>query len=199
MTQALVSFFVILDPLGNILVFHLLAGTAPFWRRVFAALLAVGAAFLLLVAFSLGGEEVLSHLGISGESFQVAAGLLLFPPAYRLIMEGQPAPVEQGRSQDPLDHALVPMATPMIAGPGALAATTSFTESVGRETTLAAIGLILILTLAALAASSWLFRFVGAAALRLLSRIVGIVLFAIAVDFVLDGLRDFAATNAIFQ
>ena len=197
MAQAIVSFFAIIDPIGGILVFHLFTRQLAVRDRLLAAAVACVGAFSLLLAFSLGGEEVLDFLGISSESFQVAAGLLLIPPAYRLVMEGQPGVVDETSSQDPLDFALVPLATPLIAGPGALAATTSFAQSDGQATTIAAFSIVLLLALAAFAAADMLFRLMGGPLLRVLSRIVGILLFAIAVDFVLDGARNFVETAAI--
>jgi len=191
MAQAIVSFFAIIDPVGNILVFYLFTRHLDLRQKITAAVIAVLAAFVMLVAFSLAGQEVLEFLGISSDSFRVAAGLLLMPPAYRLVTEGQPMPTEARPQADPLDFALVPLATPLIAGPGALAATTSFSESVGTGTTLAAITIVLLTTLVSFAAADWLFRVVGASVLRVLSRVVGIVLFAIAVDFILEGARDF--------
>jgi multiple antibiotic resistance protein len=196
--QALISFFAILDPPGNVLVFHLFTQGLSWRAKLIAAAIATVAAFVMLAVFSLGGEEVLDALGISAESFKVAAGLLLLPPAYRLVMEGQPGPVVEAGEQSPYDFALVPLATPLIAGPGALAATTSFSETVGRETTLAAIAIVLVILFLTFVLADRLFALLGATALRVLSRIVGIMLFALAVDFVLDGLRDFAETNAIF-
>ena len=196
MAQAIVSFFAIIDPLGNILVFHLFTRGLEQRQKLIAAVVSVGAAFVMLLAFSLGGQEGLDLLGISAESFQVAAGLLLMPPAYRLVAEGQPAQVDEGQPRDPMEFALVPLATPLIAGPGALAATTSFSHSVGTDTTLVAITVVLLISLASFVMAEWLFRLTGPALLRVVSRIVGIVLFAIAVDFVLDGVRDFVDTAA---
>jgi multiple antibiotic resistance protein len=197
MAEALVSFFAIIDPLGSILVFHLFTQGFSQRDKLFAALVAVGAAFVMLAGFSLGGNEVLDFLGIESSSFRVAAGLLLMLPAYRLIMEGQPATVEGASRDGPLEFALVPLATPLIAGPGALAATTSFSQTVGRETTIAAVSIVLLLTFAAFAAADWLFRLAGATLLRLVARIVGILLFAIAVDFVLDGVREFIDSTTL--
>ncbi|HWO74085.1 MAG TPA: MarC family protein [Dehalococcoidia bacterium] len=189
MLQALLSFFAIIDPVGNILVFHLYSQAFAPRQRLIAATIAVSAAFAMLLAFSLGGQEVLEFLGISEESFRVAAGLLLLPPAYRLVMQGQPDEVDAAHSREPMDFALVPLATPLIAGPGALAATTSFTAQVGTGNTLAAISIVLAVTFVSFATAGLIFRLAGDALLRLMSRIVGIVLFAIAVDFVLDGVR----------
>jgi multiple antibiotic resistance protein len=193
--QAFVSLFVIIDPVGNILVFYLYSRGFAWTERLLAASIAVAAAFIMLLVFSLAGTEALDFLGISEESFRVAAGLLLLPTAYRLVMEGEPAPAGASHSTRPLDFALVPLATPLIAGPGALAATTSFAAQVGRVETLAAITVVLAITFAAFALAEPLFRLLGEALLRLASRIVGIVLFAIAVDFVLDGLSAIFVTG----
>jgi multiple antibiotic resistance protein len=191
MAQAIVSFFAIIDPIGNVIVFHLFTRRLDFRQKLIAAVVACLAAFVMLLAFSLGGEEVLEFLGISEESFQVAAGLLLIPPAYRLVTEGQPGPVDDEQAASPLDFALVPLATPLIAGPGALAATTTFTQDAGQSTTIAAFTLVLLFSLVAFALADQLFRIAGAPVLRVLARIVGILLFAIAVDFVLDGAKAF--------
>jgi multiple antibiotic resistance protein len=192
--QALLSFFAIIDPVGCILIFQAYAQGFGLRDRVTAACVATGAAFLMLLAFSLGGDDALEYLGISQESFRVAAGLLLLPAAYRLVMEGHPGLVSASQTASPWDFALVPMATPLIAGPGALAATTAFTAQVGAANTIGAFSIVLLITLVALLAADWLFRMAGESLLRLMARIVGIVLFAIAVDFILDGVRDFART-----
>ncbi len=190
--RALVSFFAIIDPLGNILVFHLFTTGAPLRRRSVVALIAVTAAFLLLLAFTLGGVEVLDFLGISADSFKVAAGLLLLLPAFRLVTEGQPMRVNGREGLDPIALALVPLAVPLLAGPGALAAATSFADSVGVGRTIAAFSTVLAVSLAGFLSSDWLSTKVGPSPLRLLARIIGVLLFAIAVDFVLDGVREFA-------
>lgn len=189
MEQAFVSLFIIIDPIGNILVFHLYSSHFETRERLIAATIAVLAAFIMLAAFSFGGQEALDFLGISNASFSVAAGLLLMPPAYRLVTEGEPAPSDASHSLSPLDFALVPLATPLIAGPGALAATASFALSEGKMETIVAVALVLAITFAAFALAGTLFRLLGEPFLRLSSRIVGLLLFAIAVDFVVDGLK----------
>jgi multiple antibiotic resistance protein len=195
MAQAIVSLFAILDPLGNILVFYLFARRFSTRQKLEAAIIAVAASFVMLVTFALAGQEVLDFLGISPASFQVAAGLLLVIPAYRLVAEGQPADERDQMPASPLDFALVPLATPLIAGPGALAATASFAQSLGRPETIGAVAIVLAITFVALMAADPLARLLGAPLLRLMARIVGILLFAIAVDFVMDGIRDFVQVN----
>jgi multiple antibiotic resistance protein len=105
-------------------------------------------------------------------------------------MEGEPAPSDADHSREPIDFALVPLATPLIAGPGALAATASFAVSEGTAETIGAVTIVLAITFVAFAAASTIFRVLGEPLLRLAARVVGIVLFAIAVDFVLDGLQE---------
>jgi multiple antibiotic resistance protein len=192
MAQAFVSLFAILDPLGNILIFYLFARRFSTRQKLEAATIAVAASFVMLVVFALAGQEVLEFLGISQASFQVAAGLLLLQPAYRLVAEGQPADSRDEVPASPLDFALVPLATPLIAGPGALAATASFAQSIGQAETIIAVSGVLAITFMALMAAEPLSRLLGAPFLRLLARVVGILLFAIAVDFVLDGIGEFA-------
>lgn len=190
--RAFVAFFAIIDPLGNILVFHLFTRNQGIGPRAVTAFVAIVAAFLLLLSFSLGGDAVLDFLGISQESFQIAAGLLLLPAAYRLVMEGEPfQPRESGAEMKPVDLALVPLAMPLIAGPGALAATIAFTDSLGRQPTIAAFAVVLAISFLGFVTAERLFNLVGEAILKLMARLVGIVLFAIAVDFVLDGARAF--------
>src|SRR5690606_20567288 len=176
-------------PIGNILVFHLYSRHFGTRQRLIAATIAVAAAFVMLATFSFGGQEALEFLGISNASFSVAAGLLLVPPAYRLVAEGEPAPSDADHSREPIDFALVPLATPLIAGPGALAATASFALSEGQAETVGAVAIVLAITFAAFALASTLFKLLGEPFLRLASRVIGIVLFAIAVDFILDGLQ----------
>ncbi len=189
MAHAFVSLFIIIDPIGNILVFHLYSSHFGPRDRLIAASVAVLAAFIMLLAFIVGGQEALDFLGISSASFSVAAGLLLLPAAYRLVTEGEPAPSDASHSWTPIDFALVPLATPLIAGPGALAASASFALSEGTLETIAAVSIVLAITFVAFAAAGTVFRLLGEPFLRLAARIVGIILFAIAVDFVLDGLQ----------
>ncbi len=190
-TRAFISFLAIIDPLGNVLLFYLLTRSLPFAHRVWVAAVAVATAGAMLVLFSLGGREILVFLGISTESFQVAAGLLLLLPAYRLVAQGQPMEVAEDEAVDPMQIALVPLATPLLAGPGALATTISFAETHGLGTTILAMSVVLALSFVSFAGAGWLFHWLGPSLLRLLSRLVGVLLFAIAVEFVLDGLRAF--------
>jgi multiple antibiotic resistance protein len=186
-----VAFFAVVDPVGNVLVFYLLTAGLRRGDRLRVALVAVAAAGALLMLFCVAGSEVLAFLAISDESFRVAAGLLLLLPAYRLVTEGQPVEASAPTTAAPIEMALVPLAMPLLAGPGALATATALTASLGLGRTLVALGGVLVLSLAAFVAADWLLRWLGRAVLRLLARLVGLLLFTIAVEFILSGLRAY--------
>ena len=88
LTRTFVAFFVIIDPVGNLVVFNLLSGGMSSRQRLEVAAIAVLAAGTMLVAFALGGQEVLEFLNISDAAFRIAAGALLLIPAYRMVTEG---------------------------------------------------------------------------------------------------------------
>jgi multiple antibiotic resistance protein len=182
--QALVSFFAIIDPVGNIIVFYLFTRGFVWRQKALAASVAVLASWAMLLAFSVGGERVLDLLGISFESFRIAAGRLLMPPAYNLVMYGEPTHVEGEQQQlDALDFALVPLATPLIAGPGALAATTAFAiTTLGDGETIAAFTAVLAVTFAAFLAADLIFRVLGMRGSTCFRASSASMLFAIAVD-----------------
>ncbi len=188
LARAFVSFLAIIDPIGNVLVFYVLTRALSFPRQLQVAAIAVLAAAAMLILFSLWGREVLDLLDISQGSFKVAAGSLLLLSAYQLVVHGQSMVISEEHGGEPVEIALVPFATPLLAGPGALATATSFSETVGPGTTILAMSLVLALAFFAFAGASLLFVRLGASALRLLSRLVGILLFAIATDFILEGL-----------
>lgn len=190
LARVVIAFFAIIDPLGNVLIFYLLTRTLSPRRRILVAAVATGAAGALLVIFSLAGQQVLDLLGISTASFQVAAGLLLLLPAYGMVSRGEPIEPGHEGDLDPLQVALVPLATPLLAGPGALATAISLAGSAGAGRTIVGLSAVLLLSFALFAAADRLFALLGTALLRLITRLVGILLFAIAVDFVLTGLQE---------
>ncbi|HWO93942.1 MAG TPA: MarC family protein [Dehalococcoidia bacterium] len=188
--RALVSFFAIIDPIGNLLVFALLSRGLPRQLVVGMAGLSNAAALATISVFVFGGQEVLDYLDISEASFQIAAGVLLLFPAYRLVEHGEPLArlADEGESAGPYQLALVPLAIPLLAGPAALATAVTFGETSGRLTTLAAAATVLAGTTVLFVVSDALVRVVGTPALRVAARIVGVLLMAIAADLIVSGL-----------
>ncbi len=188
-----VAFFAIIDPIGNILVFQAIAGLSPPRERAAIALLAVTVSFALITVFALGGEVVLDFLGIATESFQIAAGILLVLPAMRLVERGVIFDSDEQAPASGLDAAVVPLALPMVSGPGALALATTSAAEFGQGLTLAAAGVVLVLTLLVFLASAALTAMLHPSVLKAAARVVGVVLMALAVDFIVTGWQALAA------
>lgn len=187
--RGLVSFFAVIDPVGNLVIYHVLTRDLDRKGRAAVAAGSTGVAFLAILLFVLGGTAVLDYLDISVASFQISAGILLVPSAFRLVEYGQPIDLEQAAEDvSPWQLAVVPLAIPLLAGPGALATAVSFASVLGRTETLVSAGLVLALSAAVFLLGGQIFRLLGPALLRVLSRLIGIVLMAIAVDFIVEGL-----------
>ncbi|MCC6421282.1 MAG: MarC family protein [Gemmataceae bacterium] len=187
--RAAVGFFAVVDPIGNVLAFNVLTAGSPERSRRLIAVISILVAFALLAVFTLAGGEVLDFLGISFASFQISAGILLVLTAIRLVEHG--ALYEGGAAEGgALEAAVVPLAIPLIAGPGTLALSTSYSTQFGTGLTLAAAATVLAATLAVFLAAGVLERVVHPAALRAIARMVGVLLMAIAVDFIVSGWRE---------
>ena len=200
--SAFVTFLVVIDPPGCAPIFaSLTAGTSPEHRRA-AALRSVGIAAGILLFFGLLGQQLLQALGVSLTAFRIAGGLLLFLIAVDMIFEKRTERRETRAEEVSASHqddiSVFPMAIPMIAGPGSIA---SIMLMVARSdgwieslTVLAALLLTLLLTLACLLLAGPLMRLMGHRMEAMLTRLLGVILAALAVQFVLDGLhRSFTA------
>jgi multiple antibiotic resistance protein len=183
--KVFVTMFVIIDPVGNVPVFLTL--TADREHRGRLALQAVVAAGLLVLAFGLFGTQLLRTLGISIASLQVAGGLLLI----LLALEELRGTV--GGDEVRSNVALVPLATPLLAGPGAIAATMLFWREAGqwsyRLVEIGALTLVLAITWLALWGSGLIRKLLRDTGIEFLTRVMGLLLAAIAVQFVAEGVR----------
>ena len=196
-TSALATFLVVIDPPGCAPIFaSLTRGVAARDRRAMAVRATViGAAILLF--FALFGEDLLSALGISLSAFRIAGGIMLFLVALEMVFERRTARREeraQEVAEEPVDDISVfPMAIPMIAGPGSIASVMLLTaRSEGLEESaivFAALGATLLLTLAALLAAGPIMRVIGPRIEAMITRILGVILAALAAQFVVDGIR----------
>jgi multiple antibiotic resistance protein len=192
-----ITLFVVIDPPGCAPIFAgLTQGATDAHRRAMAVRAVLVAAAILLV-FALFGEALLRALGISLESFKIAGGIMLFLIALEMVFEKRTERredrAEKIKAEEVTDVSIFPMAMPMIAGPGSIASIMllmSQNSGTGRSVVvLAALVVILALTLAALLASTALMRIVGAKIEAVISRLLGVLLGALAVQFVIDGIR----------
>ena len=191
LTEVFVTLFVIMDPVGKIPVFLALTRgrSAASMRR--AAWQAVAVSFGVIVTFAFFGQQILGYLNISMPALQIAGGLLLLLIALELLT-GKEQSIANGPGGN-ANVALVPLGTPLMAGPGAIVATMVFSDQVEGIDTFAAVALGVLLVHVAL----WLsmrfsipiLRVIRESGVLLISRIAGLLLSAIAVQLVADAVR----------
>ena len=190
--EAFVTLLVIMDPVGSIPVFLALTGRRPSRERSRLAWQAVVVAGLVITTFALFGQQILRYLGITLAALQAAGGLLLVLVALELLTGRQSKPEET----PDVNVALVPLGTPLLAGPGAIVATIVFVRrahGVADATALAtAIASVHLILWFALRFSSVILRVIRGSGVVLLTRISGLLLSAIAVQLIADGARAFA-------
>ncbi|MFZ5748303.1 MAG: MarC family protein [Pseudomonadota bacterium] len=197
--STLVTFFVIIDPIGCAPIFAGLTAGATHAQRNAMAVRAVAVAAIILVVFALVGEQLLHGLGIGLPSFRIAGGIMLFLIALEMVFEKRTQRRED-RAQKLIetpeveDVSIFPMAMPMIAGPGSIASVMLLmSQNSGFERSaaiLVAMGLILLLTLAALMLAGPLMRLMGTKIEAVITRLLGVLLSALAIQFVIDGIRE---------
>jgi multiple antibiotic resistance protein len=195
--SAFVTFLVVIDPPGCAPIFaSLTSGTSAAHRRA-TALRSVGIAAGILIFFGLLGQDLLHALGVSLTAFRIAGGILLFLIAIDMVFEKRTERRETRAEEVSASHvddiSVFPMAIPMIAGPGSIASIMlMMARSEGLTQSLIVMGallLTLLLTLLALLLAGPLMRLMGHRMEAMLTRLLGVILAALAVQFVLDGLH----------
>ena len=196
--SAFITFLVVIDPPGCAPIYASLTHGASAVHRRAMAIRAVTVAALILLVFALFGEQLLRTLGISLDSFRIAGGIMLFLIALEMVFEKRTQRREE-RAKEVLetpeveDVSIFPMAIPMIAGPGSIASTMLLmARSQGITQTfvvLGALGVILLITLAALLAAGPLMTLIGHKVETVVTRLLGVLLAALAAQFVIDGIR----------
>lgn len=193
LTEVFVTLFVIMDPIGTIPIFLSLTRgrSAASMRR--AAWQAVAVSFAVIVVFAFFGRQILDYLSISLPSLQVAGGLLLLLVALELLTGKEQESTAAGN----VNVALVPLGTPLLAGPGAIVATMVFSQRVDTVAEFTAVGLGVVLVHVslwlAMRFSTPILRLIREGGVMLVSRIMGLLLSAIAVQLVVDAVRAFIA------
>jgi len=185
--EVFVTLFVIMDPPGTVPLFlSLTSGRSNAMRKKLAGQ-AVIVAFVVITTFALFGQRILDYLGITLSSMQVSGGLLLLLVALELLTGQADDPVETQN----VNVALVPLGTPLLAGPGAIVATIVFVKEVDDPSA----ALALALGIVAVHIVLWLFlrysvviiRVIKESGVILVTRIAGLLLSAIAVQLIADG------------
>lgn len=195
--SAFVTFFVVIDPPGCAPIYAGLSARAGVVQRRAMAIRAVVVAGMILLVFALFGEALLHGLGIELASFRIAGGIMLFLIALEMVFERRTERREDRAAKVSADEvedvSVFPMAMPMIAGPGSIASVMLLmarNDGIERSAVvLTALGLNLLLTLVALLAAGPIMRVLGHRIEAVITRLLGVLLAALAVQFVIDGLQ----------
>ena len=192
--SAFVTILVVMDPIGTVPVFLTLTRDLRPAQQRRASLEATAVAASVVYGFAIFGQEVLHLLGISVAALEVAGGLILVVAALELL---HPPATGAGRPGSSTNVAFVPLGTPLLAGPGAIAATMVYVRrahGVGEVfTVLGALATVLVILFVVLRFSSVLSRVLRENGIALVSRIVGLLLAAIAVQLVATGAQFWAS------
>lgn len=192
--DSFVMLFIVLDSVGNIPIFYSLTSrlSGAERRKVFAKSVVVASA--LLVGFALAGYEFLEYYGVTFADFKVAGGLLLLLIALQGIVGRIEA--EQLRSED---VSIVPMATPLLAGPGSIYVVMYLRLAYGLAPALTSILLNTLAAYVILVGSGKLLEKIGRNTVLVLSRVLLLLLAVIAVSMIRSGVEDFAGRLGILS
>ncbi|MGH1451643.1 MAG: MarC family protein [Paracoccaceae bacterium] len=189
-----VTLFVIIDPIGLTPLFAALTQGMDAAQRRAIAIRACLIAALLLALFTFLGEAVLGFVGISMPAFRIAGGILLFLTALEMLFEKRTKRREDQADERP-DPSVFPLAIPLIAGPGSIATVIllagEHSAMTGRLGTLLVTLGVLAIMLVMFMGAGLLQRALGKTGINVVTRLLGMLLAALSVQFVLDGLRAF--------
>lgn len=190
--EVYVTLLVIVDPPGMVPVFLALTGTMPSRQRMKAGTQAVLLALGVIVGFAVAGQTLLDYLHVELPALQGAGGLLLVLVALQLLTGKTDEPEEQGGTSN---VALVPIGTPLLAGPGAIVATMLFVRRADglAEYVVIGIGILLVMLTVwlVLRFSGVIVKLLRPAGIEVLTRIAGLLLAAIAVQLIADSVDSF--------
>ncbi|MCH2066700.1 MarC family protein [Shimia sp.] len=195
---AFVTLFVIIDPIGLFPIFVSLTQGVPQRERRKIAIRACVTAFVILSIFAFLGEAVLGGIGISMPAFRIAGGILLFLTALDMLFERRTKRREdqaEEAEEDYPDPSIFPLAIPLLSGPGAITSVILLAgQDTGIQTTLSVLAvaaLVLAIVFTLFLTASALERLLGRTGITVITRLLGMLLAALAVQFILDGLKNF--------
>ncbi len=196
--SAFIALFVVIDPPGCAPIYAGLTSGATHAQARIMALRATFIATIILLVFAVFGEDLLGALHIELDSFRIAGGIMLFLIALDMVFEKRTQRREERAEKvkatpEIEDVSVFPMAMPMIAGPGSIATIMLLTaRAKGTDETLVvlgALGAVMLLTLLALVAAGPLMKLLGARVEAVITRLLGVLLAALAAQYVIDGLK----------
>jgi multiple antibiotic resistance protein len=194
----LLAFFAIMNPIANAPLFLALTEEFDAGTKRMIALRSVGIAFIIISAFAIGGREIFSAFGITLPAFRIAGGMMIGLIGYHML-QGQnsslhtPTREDNEKSRDAaLDIAITPLAIPILAGPGTIATAMNFAAQSSYSEifrVLVAFALMCVLTFATFLGSRWLSQSLGQNAIKVVSRLMGLILAVIGVQMLVAGIH----------
>lgn len=187
---AAVTLFLIMDPLGNVPIFNAILSNIEPKRRSKIVARELVIALVILLGFLFAGNSILSFLGLTQSSLNIAGGVLLFIISLRMIFPGRRGSVDDVEEEEPF---IVPLAMPMIAGPSTIAVLLLLSSNQPDQITEWSIALFLswVVTTILLVLSPRILSVIGQRGSRALERLMGMILIILATQMLLNGIRDF--------
>ena len=200
--KAIVAMFTVVDPVGLVpVVLSLTPGFTPAMRRAGISRATFIAAIIIAI-FAIFGQAIFTYLGVTGEAFSIAGGVLLFLVAIDMLFGRQsgaretPREAREARTREDMSVFTFPLAIPMIAGPGTITTVILLVAAAGGDPLkLAAVGVAALITLIAawiaMLISLPIQKAIGTTGILVLSRVLGMLLAAVAAQFILNGIATF--------
>jgi multiple antibiotic resistance protein len=190
LAKAIIVLFIIVDPFGNVPIFMGLTEkmAEAQKRKVFNTATLIGIILLLVFAFT--GQEIFLIFGISIYSFEVAGGILLLIISIRILISGS---LHEG-AESPESIGAVPIAIPLLVGPGAITTTILNLQAFGTPVTILSVLVVLFLTWIILRYVSSVYQFLGKTGSIVIARVMALLIAAIAIQYILVGISHFMAS-----
>jgi len=190
LAKAILVLFIVVDPFGNIPIFMSLTEKMPKdqRRKIFNTATLVGC--ILLLAFAFAGQEIFTIFGVSIFSFEVAGGILLLIISIRILISGS----LENMSESPESIGAVPIAMPLLVGPGAITTTILNLQTYGVILTVLSVFAVLIVTWIVLRYVDTVYRFLGKTGAIVIARVMALFIAAIAIQYILVGVSHFLQT-----
>ncbi len=205
LTLAITAFFtlfVVIDPIGLAPLFVAMTSGMSQRQRLAIAIRACVVSAVILTVFGLAGQAILDFIGISLAAFRISGGILLFITALDMLFERRSARREEQSGDTGLDDdpSIFPLAMPLIAGPGAMATMILLASGEDWLVVTSVLGVmifVVLLVFALFLLAAPIERLLGATGVKVVTRLMGMLLAALSVQFVVDGMRDLGVLAAI--
>ncbi len=188
--KSFISLFIIVDVFGNIPIFLSLSSRMPKYQKQRMFTMAIFASFWLLLAFAILGDFFFKLFGVSLDSFRIAGGILLLVISLKILLAGS----WEEKKIDPESSGIVPIAFPLLAGPGAITQVIISTKQYGLMVTFISILLVSIINYFVLKKIDSIYKFMGKSGSVVISRLMSVMIAGISVDFIVKGI-----SNIFFQ